>query len=142
MADQGSVSEIPKAELHCHMDGILDARMVADLLREGQDLGLRPEQLDLPWPEHPTMEDFVRCPYHGLTAPALNPPERRLLILEWHIRRLTEQNVTYAEVMLNGLLFAYEDEGKTRELFQSFHDMAVKAAKGKVRVVFLAAIAG
>jgi adenosine deaminase len=127
---------LEKAELHCHMDGVLDPAMLQGLREQGIDLGLAPEALAALYPiasKAAWLQDYC-----ALVAPCLQPkPERLLLLLEQHLYRLRAQHVRYAEIMLNGLLFADPDLGKVQEIFAHFHARAHRAGAGVVQVAFI-----
>jgi len=88
---------LPKAELHCHLDGIVDPEMLRELRRRGTELPVAPEALEASYPVT-DFESFLRW------YVPLQPLDTRLdlyrLIIALHIERLRQQGVIYAEVMV------------------------------------------
>jgi adenosine deaminase len=131
---------IEKVELHCHLDGVLDAAMLTELRSKGLNFGLSPEELRAVYPVT-SKEDWL-AGYCATVLSHLEPREERLLpILETYIDRLRKQNVVYAELMLNGLLSPEKDTDLVLDVFHRFRERADRAAGNEVQVEFLVAIA-
>jgi adenosine deaminase len=88
---------LPKVELHCHLDGIIDPAMAADIRRADPTYPLDPDHLAQAYP----ITDFA-----GFMRwwEFIDPIEGELAyfapILERYIARLRAQGVVYAEVMI------------------------------------------
>src|SRR5260370_29482681 len=99
------VGALEKAELHCHIDGLLDPAMLDELAADGHDFGLEAAALRARYP-FSSVDSWMRD-YAGFIAPHLQPLDVRLpLMLERHLRRLKAQRVVYTEIFVSGLLFA------------------------------------
>lgn len=131
---------LDKAELPCHIDGLLDPVMLPALREHGVALGLAPEALAARYPI--TSKAAWLQDYGPLLGPCLEPKaERFMLLLDQHIARLRAQHIRYAEIMLNGLLFVDPDLAKVQEIFTRFHACARVAGEGAIQVEFVATIA-
>ena len=112
------LATIPKAELHCHCDGVLDAHMLRGFAAQGLDVepiasafeALRPIMSLERW----TAE------YQPLAATFLDPLAERLRLVAVAQRaRWRLQNVQYAELFVSGILGAIADPGALREWFRA-----------------------
>src|SRR5439155_18950032 len=93
------IARIEKAELHCHIDGLLDPTMLDDLLADGHDFGVSAPALRTRYP-FASVQAWERG-YCEFIDPHLQPrAERFPLMLERHLRRLKEQSVVYAEIFV------------------------------------------
>jgi len=128
---------IPKVELHCHLDGIVDPAMLREIQRRGVSLPLTPETLQAAYPVR-NFEEFIRW---FQTADAVEgDPERFKPILAAHIARLIAQNVIYTEIMM-GTSELPRDDGKLIEEFGEFREYVTGLEGGKIQVEFLVAVA-
>jgi adenosine deaminase len=128
------VDGLPKAELHCHADGMLDSALLADLVAEGHALPISPDELA---PITSREEWLAQAP---LFDRALAPVERVLpLVIEHHVRRLRRQNVVHAEVMVSRLLGARATVEETVELFAELRER-VERARGDMEVGVLVCV--
>lgn len=93
------LNAIPKIELHCHLDGILDCEMLKDILKENADFPVDPEQFAKSYPVN-SIESFSR--WFDFVRPFEHKLECFYPILERHFRRLKEQHVVYTEIMITG----------------------------------------
>jgi adenosine deaminase len=112
------IAGLEKAELHCHIDGLLDAAMVQALRDEGRDLGLPCDALAAVCPVD-SAAGWER--YRELVEPYLQPHGQRLAwLLAHHLRRLVAQRVGYAEIFVSGMLFPRgEDPAAYGERFRA-----------------------
>ena len=84
-------------ELHCHLDGVLDAAMARDLFARGVRLPVDADELEraLPVADMDSFTAWFRVAHRlegSLTAYAP--------VMEAHVERLVAQEVTYAELMI------------------------------------------
>jgi adenosine deaminase len=111
------VVTIPKAELHCHADGILDAPMLHGFAAQGlcaDDLATALESL----PPVTSLSRWV-AEYQPLAAAFLNPLPARLRLVAMAQRdRWQRQNVQYAELFVSGVLGAIADRESLHEWFR------------------------
>ena len=109
---------LEKAELHCHIDGLLDPALLRSLHDDDHDLGLTPEALAAVCPVD-SIAGWER--YRELVEPCLNPHGQRFpWVLACHLRRLVAQHVSYAEIFVSGLLFPRgEDPAAYGERFRA-----------------------
>ena len=91
------IKDLPKIELHCHLDGILSPSMAADIRREIPDFPIRPEDLERAYPVH-DYQSFVEW------WASIDPIEGQIghfyPILARYIEQLRAQRVLYSEVMI------------------------------------------
>ncbi|NDJ75345.1 MAG: hypothetical protein GYB65_03720 [Chloroflexi bacterium] len=92
------LAALPKVELHCHLDGILDRAMLRDIVRTAPDYPLYPVDFERAYPVY-DLDSFIT--WFTLIQDFL---ERDLdlfrPILARYISRLKAQNVHYAEIMI------------------------------------------
>ncbi len=112
------VLTIPKAELHCHCDGILDAAMLRAFAVHGFDVepiaaaleGLRPV----------TSVERWAAEYQPLAMTFLTPLTERLRLVAMAQRaRWRAQNVQYAELFVSSILGAIAEPEPLREWFRA-----------------------
>jgi adenosine deaminase len=112
-----------KAELHCHVDGLLDPAMLDELARGGEHLAIERAALAACHPVRSAPQWWDG--YCALVDQALRPLDRWLpRMLELHLARLRTQNVLYTEILVSGLLFVRKGEA---ELVDFFTELAVRA---------------
>ncbi|MBD3646119.1 MAG: hypothetical protein HUJ31_01440 [Pseudomonadales bacterium] len=130
------IRELNKVELHCHLDGLLDPEMLRRLAGSGYDID--PTALDAVLPVT-TKEDWIDryIPAHDAILDAF--PDLRPAILEEHIRRLIDQNVIYAEIMLSGV-FAPPSLEQSMDLVRKYRACADHASRDAIQVEFVCAI--
>ena len=127
-----------KVELHCHLDGLVDPPMLAELKKRGLGAGMDPEALGAIVPVG-SVEQWMG-EYAAMVLPCLTPPERLGTHLEIHIQNLIRQRVVYAEVMVSGMLLPLEGEAKVIERFVALREIADRTAGGLTQVELLVAI--
>jgi adenosine deaminase len=88
---------LPKVELHCHLDGIIDPAMAADIRRADPSYPLDPDHLAQAYP----ITDFTSfMRWWDFIDPIEGDLAHFAPILERYIVRLKAQGVVYAEVMI------------------------------------------
>jgi hypothetical protein len=124
---------IPKVELHCHLDGILDPAMLRALRRRGRPLPLRPEALDALYLVR-DYDGFVR--YFARTELLEGDIDRFRPVIALHLERLKAQRVVYTEIVVGSSAIPRDRSelvGKRRD-FRAFVD---RCEDGRVQVEFL-----
>ena len=130
------ISNLPKAELHCHIDGLVDPQMLKDLAARGQQLPLTAETLQVAYPVQ-GFEDFTHwCDTAKIVEGRL---ENFKLILAEHIERLKAQHVRYAEIML-GTSELPRDQAQMVDQFQEFRAYVNGLENREIQVEFLVAV--
>ncbi len=112
------LATIPKAELHCHCDGILDPPMLRGFAAQGLDVEPIASALEALRPIT-SLESWI-AEYQPLAATFLNPLAERLRLVALAQRsRWRLQNVQYAELFVSGILGAIADPDALREWFRA-----------------------
>lgn len=94
------IETLPKAELHCHLDGVLDAAMVRELAAEGVVLPLEAEELAAVSP----VRDFASfMAWFAVQAPLSKQFALYQHIAGKHVERLKAQRVVYTELFIPSL---------------------------------------
>jgi adenosine deaminase len=127
------ITEIPKVELHCHLDGIVSPEMVRDILIEDPAFPLSPH-------------DFSdKLPVQGYDSfwnwwTVIDPLEGSLKnfqpVLKHYIASLKAQNVHYFELMIAAGELPIDDDEAIDDLHQFREWMNVQEA-GQIQVEFL-----
>lgn len=93
-----NVSKLPKVELHCHIDGILDPSMLEDMERANIPYPITSQELQSIYPNN-GIEGFIR--WFDLVDSSFHKSfDSFKPILERHIERLKDQNVIYVEIFV------------------------------------------
>jgi adenosine deaminase len=122
------VRALRKAELHCHIDGLLDPAMLGELAT-----AVDAAELAAVYPIR-SIDDW-RSKYMPLADRASRPLDRWLpRFFELHIARLRAQHVVYAEIFVSGLLFARDDLAELVEFFSALRARAFAAAGSTLAV--------
>ncbi|HEX8106266.1 MAG TPA: hypothetical protein VF516_01005 [Kofleriaceae bacterium] len=133
------IAALPKAELHCHLGGVLDPEMVRDLEAAGHGLGIDPAALERCYPVR-SISDFVDV-YSAFLDGFLRPRDVRLLpLLVQQVRRWNRQRVTYAELFISDILFARDDLAELVALYQLYRDTARAEAAAGLEVALVACV--
>jgi aminodeoxyfutalosine deaminase len=133
------VAALPKAELHCHLGGVLDPEMARDLGEAGHDLGIDGADFEACYPVC-SMTDFIDV-YLAFIDRFLRPRDVRLLpLLIQQVRRWNRQNLTYAELFVSDILLSRDDLGELITLYQLYRDTARAEADDGLQVALVACI--
>jgi len=127
---------IPKVELHCHLDGIVDPAILREMEQQGYALPLRPEALQAAHPVR-NFDEFKN--YMEVAEAVEGDLENFKPILARHIERLKAQNVIYTEIML-GTSELPRDAGALVEKFGGFREYVTGLEAGQIQVEFLAVV--
>ena len=124
---------IPKVELHCHLDGVLDRAMVRDIHRDDPTFPIDPREFERAYPIC-DLDSFWNW-WHFI-----DPIEGKLEIfypiLGQYVERLKAQNVRYAEIMLpsGGLP---QDTAEAVEEVRAFREWLNQQEAGRTQVELL-----
>jgi adenosine deaminase len=88
---------LPKAELHCHLDGMLDRAMVRDIRRDDPTFPIGPREFERAYPVQ-DLESFWN--WWNFIDPIEGGLGHFYPILGRYIERLKTQNVRYSEIMV------------------------------------------
>jgi adenosine deaminase len=126
------VDRSPKAELHCHCDGVVDPAMLRTLgTFEGEFESLA-RALENAYPVN-SMTRWLDG-YDPVLSKFLSPLAARLrLVAVAQLERWRRQNVQYAELFVSGILGAVHDVGALMEWFRTLH-AELNASPGSPRV--------
>jgi adenosine deaminase len=128
---------IPKVELHCHVDGIVDPAMLREIEGRGISLPVTAQALQAAYPVR-NFDEFIN--WFRVADPIEEDTEHFKPVLAAHVERLIAQNVTYTEIML-GTSELPRDDGRLIEAFGQFREFVTGLEGGKIQVEFLVAVA-
>lgn len=127
---------LPKAELHCHLDGILSPAMLRDILLTDPTFPVDLDALARAYPVN-GLDSFFAWQSHTAalkTRLALHYP-----IITRHIAHLKAQNVRYFELMVShGSL--PQDDGQAFEAMTAFREHVNTCEAGAIQVEFIFAV--
>lgn len=127
---------IPKVELHCHLDGIVDPGIVREIQRRGQQFPISVETLEALYPVQ-RFDDFMEWG-RSVVGPLEGALEHFKPILDLHIERLKSQHVIYTEIMI-GSSEIPRDRSELVETVREFRDWGMEQEHGEIQVEFLIA---
>ncbi|MBN2391614.1 MAG: hypothetical protein JXR84_12890 [Anaerolineae bacterium] len=130
-----TITTLPKAELHCHLDGVLDPAMARAICEEDPTCPVDITALENAYPIQ-GIEKFFKWFEHVI------PIESQLrylgLLARQHIARLKMQNVRYAEWMLPAGGFGLTGEKSVAlERVSTFRDWIDTAVSNDLTVAFM-----
>ena len=133
-----NTKSIEKAELHCHVDGLLNPSILKDLQPRERYRTLI-AQLEELCPVK-NFKDWAESYCPRIYPLVSNKGELLLEILGQYLQNLKKQKVIYSEIMLSSFTFQYEDIGKQIELYQEFKKSADAIGGDEMQIEFLIAI--
>ncbi len=128
---------LPKAELHCHLDGVIDPPMLREMRRRGYPLLVEPETLQAAYPVR-TFEEFIQ--WFKVGNASEGDVDNYRPVLEVQLERLKAQNVVYAEFMLGTSEIRHVDEGELLDKFRAFRAYINELEAGQIQVEFSVAL--
>jgi adenosine deaminase len=129
------VRSVPKVELHCHLDGIVDPAMLREVRARGVELAISADALALAYPVH-DFESFSRWfDVQRSLAGSLDPYRP---ILAAHVERLRAQHVVYTEIMFGSSEIWRCERSEMLDRFRGFRAHADGLERGDVQVEFVA----
>jgi adenosine deaminase len=130
------LSALPKVELHCHMDGILDPEMARELQRDNASFPVSPEGLEKAYPVT-NMANFFK--WWDFIRPIQGTLTHFYPIVCKHIERLVAQNIRYAELMISAGELP-DDTEEALDRVHAFREWVDRQESGKIQIEFLVAI--
>jgi adenosine deaminase len=135
----GWVAAVPKAELHVHVDGLVDPELIALLETAGYTPPLTADRLSEIYPIDSVEKWNER--YSPLVEASFEPKALWLpRLAECHIKRLILQEVKYAEIMVSGLLLELDGISETITLYRNLRETLQLAAGDEAQIELLACV--
>lgn len=128
-----NVRELPKVELHCHLECILDPAMVRGILQDDPTYPIDPGELERAYPAK-SFEDFIR--WWDFIEPIDGELEYFYPILGRYIERLKAQKVVYSEVMISSSEIP-RDKVEAVEKVGNFRDWVDQRESDEIQVEFM-----
>lgn len=129
-------ASLPKAELHCHLIGTIDARLLRCIEAQGTAPLIAPDRVLDPH-QQSSADDFLSW-LDSLGAYREAHWQHYIPVLKAHIDNLVEQNVTHSELMISPTMFPLQWERDQRlEAFAKFVAAAKDFSSGRVALGFL-----
>jgi adenosine deaminase len=125
---------LPKAELHCHLLGVIDPLLLSQIQSSGGTVLVEPCVLRMAYPVS-SLASFTRWlqvlkPYQAASVELMRP------ILAAHIANLIAQRVVYTEIMLSPTMFPRERDAM-RRAFDQWREWTFEMEQGKTQVEYL-----
>ena len=128
------VAAIPKVELHCHLDGILDPEILVGMHVAGLAHGISVEELRAATPVR-SYEQFTRWALlHD--ARIEGDIDNFRIVIARHIERLRAQRVVYAEISI-GSSEIPADPGEMIDKLQAFRAFVDEQERGETQLELL-----
>ncbi len=128
-----NLRSLPKAELHCHLDGVLDLAMLRDIRRDDPAFPIDPREFERAYPVR-DLESFWNW-WHFID-PIEGELDHFYPILGRYIERLRAQNVRYSEIMIASGELA-RDQGEAIEKVRAFREWVNQQEGKDLQVEFL-----
>jgi len=128
------VAAIPKVELHCHLDGILDPEILVEMHAAGLAHGIPVEELRASTPAR-SYEQFMRWAqtHDGRIEGDI---DNFRIVIARHIERLRAQRVVYTEISI-GSSEIPADPGEMIDKLQAFRAFVDEQEHGETQVELL-----
>jgi len=125
---------LPKAELHCHLLGVIHPVLLGDIRRGGGSVLVEPSTLGAAYPIR-DLASFTRWveilkPYQAGALDPLRP------VLAAHISNLIAQGVVYSEIMISPTMFPRELPALV-EAFHGWREWAIRLERVRVQIEFI-----
>ncbi|MCO6493704.1 MAG: hypothetical protein J5I98_35115 [Phaeodactylibacter sp.] len=128
------IKDLPKAELHCHLIGVIHPKLLTAIAEKNAPVLIQPEKLEVLLPVE-TKAKFQRWikflePYQEANWKYFK------LILEYHIGNLIAQSVLYTEIMISPTMFPNEISDLINS-FRNFRSWVDELEDGLIQVEFI-----
>ena len=130
------ISTLPKVELHCHIDGILDPEIAQELQRDNQSFPVSPEELEQAY-SITNIDSFFK--WWDYIRPTMGSQTYFYPIFTRHIERLKTQRVVYTEIMI-GAGELPSDPPETVDKLCAFREWVNTQESGEIQIEFLIAL--
>lgn len=127
------IAPLPKVELHCHYDGIVDVAMLRSFHEAGVAFPVSAESLQAVLPVD-GFDDFTR--WFDVADPGSGDLDVFLPVVRAHVDRLRAQNVRYAELFTS----IPRGDGDVVDGMRAFVDQVRERECGAIQVEFLVQI--
>ena len=129
------LSRLPKAELHSHLEGLLDVKMASTICRQYPDFPITSDELGnlSPVNDYPS---FVR--WLSYVEQLKSEFSWYFPILQEHIQRLKKQNVLYSEIMLSSGLLPWDKKTVVMQI-RDLRNWVDYLEQGEIQIDFLLA---
>lgn len=128
------IQSLPKAELHCHLLGVIHLNLLRQLVLEKKTVLVKPEVLNSlsEIGDKTTFKEWINVlkPYQQASWEVYLP------ILAFHINSLIRQHVVYTEIMISPLMFP-EDLPGFMGAFKEFRSWVNELEAGVIQVEFI-----
>jgi adenosine deaminase len=124
---------LPKVELHCHVDGILEPSMVRDIHRDDPTYPIDPGHFEQAYPVT-GMQNFFQ--WFNYISPINGELSNFRPILGRYIERLKAQRVLYSEVMIAASHLP-QDKVEAVEKVRAFREWVNRQESGDIQIEFL-----
>lgn len=131
--DAMDVKALAKAELHCHLEGVLDRAMAWDIYKSDPTYPVDPREFERAYPVA-SFEGFWN--WFSFIKPLDGELAYIYPILGRHMERLKAQRVRYAEVMI-AASFIPRDKVEAVEKLRALREWANRQESGELQIEFL-----
>ena len=126
---------MPKVELHCHLDGIVDPAMLRELHTTGYELPVSEDDLARILPVS-SLEGFFG--WFDASKPLTGHLDYLKLVMALQMERLQAQHVMYAEIMISGGDLP-RDPAAAIDAVAAFREWVAEREAGTLQIEFLVA---
>ena len=131
--DQTNFKALPKAELHCHLDGVLDRAMAWDIYRSDPTFPIDPREFERAYPIE-GLASFWN--WFSFVKPVYSELAYLYAILDRHIARLKAQRVLYSEVMIAASALP-QDKAEAIDKLRALRDRINQIESGDIQIEFM-----
>jgi len=135
-ACEDQITSLPKVELHCHLEGIIDLSISESLCRQNPDYPIRPENFEGVYPVK-TFDDFLT--WWRVVQPVWGQFGPFAPILLSYVETARKQNVRYLEIMISSSLIP-GDPVEATEVMGGLRRMIDRLEAGIIQVEMVACI--
>lgn len=130
-----NLKDIPKVELHCHLDGIVSPAMIRSILQNGGTFPLNPDELEQAYPIQ-GFDSFWN--WWAYMKPHRGQLDYYHPVIQHYIAELKSQNVRYFELMISSGEIP-NDPVEAVDKVTAFREWVNECEAGEIQVEFLVA---